>query len=251
MLRGIRPSWHVVTTYLLFEEDGAFRARTLLASSDASHQVELPSGRRAKVKASQVLLQFRDPAPAALLERAQRQAEAIDLDFLWEAAPQDEFAFLDLAREYFGGEPSSVDAASLLLRLHSAPVYFYRKGRGRYRPAPAETLKAALAAVERRRRQDELRQQHVEQLKSGSAPTVIAERAIELLVRPDRASIEFKAVEQAAAELQTTPLKLLIGCARSSYRWHVDVFLARAPRALDSGRPAAPWYCRSRRHAFL
>jgi exoribonuclease-2 len=242
---------------VLFEEDGAFRAGTLLASTDASHQVELPSGRRAKVKASQVLLQFREPAPATLLERAQQQAETIDLDFLWEAAPQDEFAFLDLAREYFGGEPSSVDAASLLFRLHSAPVYFYRKGRGRYRPAPAETLKAALAAVERKRRQDELRQQHVEQLKSGSAPAAIAERAIELLVRPDRASIEFKALEQAAAELQTTPLKLLVGCGAiaSPYRWHVDSFLAQHfPRgtgfAADLPVPELPDLPLAAVHAF-
>lgn len=242
---------------VLFEEDGAFRAGTVLTSTEASHQVELPSGRRAKIKTSQVLLQFREPAPAALLERAQQQAEAIDLDFLWEASPQDEFAFLDLAREYFGGEPTSVDAASLLLRLHSAPVYFYRKGRGRYRPAPAETLKAALAAVERRRRQDELRQQHVERLKSGSAPTEIAARAIELLVRPDRAGIEFKAVEQAAAELQTTPLKLLIGCGAiaSPYRWHVDSFLAQHfPRgtgfAPDLPAPQLPELPLAAVHAF-
>ncbi len=214
---------------LLFEEDGAFKAGTALASTDASHQVELPTGRRTKVKASHVLLQFREPAPATLLEQAQKQAGTIDLEFLWEAAPQDEFGFLDLAREYFGREPGSVDAASLLFRLHSAPVYFYRKGRGRYRPAPAETLKAALAAVERKRRQEELRQQYVEQLKTGSAPAAIAQQAIALLVRPDRSSVEFKAVEQAAAEAQTTPLKLLIasGAIASPYRWHVDSFLTQ------------------------
>jgi exoribonuclease-2 len=214
---------------VLFEEDGAFKAGTVLASTDASHQVELPTGRRTKVKASHVLLQFREPAPATLLEHAQQQAGTIDLEFLWEAAPQDEFGFLELAREYFGREPGSVDAASLLFRLHSAPVYFYRKGRGRYRPAPADTLKAALAAVERKRRQEELRQQYVEQLKAGRAPEPIARQAIALLVRPDRSGVEFKAVEQAAAEGQTTPLKLLIACGAiaSPYRWHVDSFLAQ------------------------
>jgi exoribonuclease-2 len=218
-----------VTIHLLFEEDGAFKAGTVLASTEASHQVELPTGRRTKVKASHVLLQFREPAPATLLEQAQQQAGTIDLEFLWEAAPQDEFGFLDLAREYFGREPGSVDAASLLFRLHSAPVYFHRKGRGRYRPAPADTLKAALAAVERKRRQEELRQQYVDELKAGSAPAAIAQQAIALLVRPDRASIEFKAVEQAAAEAQTTPLRLLIACSAiaSPYRWHVDSFLAQ------------------------
>ncbi|MGE5161567.1 MAG: ribonuclease catalytic domain-containing protein [Betaproteobacteria bacterium] len=215
-------------THLLFEEDGAFRAGTVLASTDASHQVELASGKRTKVKGAHVLLQFRDPAPPVLLEQAQAAAVGIDLDFLWEVAPRDEFGFMDIAREYYGKEPGSVEAASLLFRLHSAPVYFHRKGRGRYRAAPAETLKAALAALERKRQQDELKQQHVQALKAGQAPAAIAQQAIALLVKPDRNSVEYKAVEQAAGELQTTPLKLLLstGAIASPYRWHVDSFVA-------------------------
>jgi exoribonuclease II len=167
-----------VTTHLLFEEDGAFKAGTVLTSTDSSHQVELVSGKRTKVKSAHVLLQFREPAPAVLLERAHAEADAIDLGFLWEAAPQDEFGFLDIARDYYGKEPGSVEAASLLFRLHSAPIYFYRKGRGRYRAAPADTLKAALAAVERKRLQDELKQQHIQALKAGKAPASIAQQAI-------------------------------------------------------------------------
>lgn len=214
---------------LLFDEDGAFKAGSVLSASDASYQVELPSGKRAKVKSSHVLLRFDEPGPARLLERAHAEADDIDLDFLWEASPQDEFGFRDLARDYFGAKPSSVQEAALLIRLHSAPVYFYRKGRGRYRPAPPETLKAALAAVERKRQQDELRLQYVDELKRGHAPEAIAARAIELLVRPDRSALEVKALEQAANESHTTPLRLLLatGAIASPYRWHVDSFLAQ------------------------
>lgn len=217
-----------MTTHLLFEEDGAFKAGTVLTSTDSSHQVELASGKRTKVKSSHVLLRFREPAPAVLMERAHAEAGRIDLDFLWEVAPQDEFGFLDIAREYYGKEPGSIEAASLLFRLHSAPVYFHRKGRGRYRAAPAETLKAALAAVERKRLQDELKQQYVQALKAGDAPAAIAQQAIALLVKPDKNGIEYRAVEQAANELQKTPLKLLLstGAIPSAYRWHVDSFLA-------------------------
>ena len=214
---------------LLFEEDGAFRAGSVLSSTDASYQVELPSGKRTKVKRSHVLLQFDDLPAAKLLERAQAESESIDLDFLWEAAPQDEFGFRDLARDYYGAKPTSVQEAALLVRLHAAPVYFYRKGRGRYRPAPPDTLKAALAAVERKRRQDELRQQYVDALKQGIAPAAIAAQAVTMLVHPDRASVEFRALEQAAAESQTTPLRLLLTAKaiESPYRWHVDSFLAQ------------------------
>ncbi|MBC8120052.1 MAG: RNB domain-containing ribonuclease [Burkholderiaceae bacterium] len=194
-----------------------------------SHQVELPSGKRTKVKTSHVLLRFADPSPAQLIERAHAQADSIELDFLWEVAPQDEFGFMDLAREYFGAVPGPVEATALLLRLHSAPVYFYRKGRGRYRPAPAETLKAALAAVERKRKQEETRQFYVDELKAGRAPDAIAQQAIELIMKPDRSSIELKALEQAAGELRMTPLRLLLArdAIASPYRWHVDSFLAQ------------------------
>ena len=233
--------------HLLFEEDGAFKAGTALTSTNASHHVELASGKRTKVKSSHVLLQFREPAPAALLERAHAEAATIDLDFLWQVAPSDEFGFVEIAREYYGKEPSSVEAAALLLRLHSAPVYFYRKGRGRYRAAPEETLKAALVAVERKRRADELKLNYVAQLKAGNAPAPIAQHSIDLLVRPDKASIEYKAIEQAANELQTTPLKLLLttGAIGSPYRWHVDSFTAAYfPRgtgfATDLPAPVVP-----------
>jgi len=218
-----------LSEHLLFDDDGVFKAGTELANSGTSHQVDLPSGKRIKVKSSHVLLRFSEPSPGHLIERAHMQAEAIDLNFLWEVAPQDEFGFMELARDYFGATPSAVDAAALLLRLHSAPVYFYRKGRGRYRPAPAETLKAALAAVERKRRQEELRQQFVDELKSGSVPAPIAQQAVALVLQPDRNSIEFKALEQASADLRMTPLWLLLarGAIASPYQWHLNSFVTQ------------------------
>ena len=218
-----------MSTHLLFDDDGAFKAGTEMTNAGTSHQVELPSGKRAKVKTSHVLLRFAEPTPAQLIERAQAQSQLIDLDFLWEVAPQDEFGFVELARDYFGTEPSAEQSAALLFRLHSAPVYFYRKGRGRYRPAPAETLKAALTALDRKKKQDELRQQYVDELKSGHTPEVIARQAIALLIKPDRSSIEFKALEEAANESHMTPLRLLLarGAIASPYRWHVESFLAQ------------------------
>ena len=37
----------------------------------------------------------------------------------------------------------------MLIRLHSAPMYFYKKGRGRYKAAPPKALEAALASQEK------------------------------------------------------------------------------------------------------
>lgn len=233
--------------HLLFEEDGAFKAGTVLGGTDAAYQVELSTGKRMKVKASHVLLRFDQPAPAVLLASARRDADAIDLDFLWECAAQDEFGFEDLARDYHGHAPTPTEAAAILFRLHGAPVYFHRRGRGRFRAAPPEILKAALAAVERKRRQEELKQQYVEALAAGTVPLPIAQQAIRLLVDPDRNGIEFKALEHAAGAAHLSPLRLLLklGAIQSPYRWHVDSFKAVSfPRgtgfADDLSVPALP-----------
>ena len=134
---------------LFFEESGDFKAGAVLSQQGEAYQVELPSGKRAKVRAKDVLLQFATPTPAELLADAHRIAEEIELDFLWEVAGQDEFGFAELGTEYFGRTPQPSEAAGLLLRLHSAPIYFYKKGKGRYKAAPEASLKAALAGVER------------------------------------------------------------------------------------------------------
>lgn len=196
--------------HVLYEDEGAFRAGTILSEANASLQVEQPSGRRAKVKASHVLLRFAEPAPGELLPAAQRAADAIDVDFLWECAPQDEFGFTDLAAEYFGHAPSATEAAGLLLRLQAAPVYFHRKGRGRYRPAPPETLKAALAGIEKRRQQEARVAAMTQALRDGVLPPEIGGQAARLLARPDRNALEWKALDAAATALHEPPERLLL-----------------------------------------
>ena len=52
---------------ILFEEDGAFRAGHVMADNTSSLQVELPSGKRSKVKAASVLLRFEQPAAQKFL----------------------------------------------------------------------------------------------------------------------------------------------------------------------------------------
>ena len=54
--------------FVLFEEDGAFKTGVLLTDNDASLQVEMVSGKRAKIKAANVLLRFEKPAASTLLD---------------------------------------------------------------------------------------------------------------------------------------------------------------------------------------
>src|SRR5687768_188913 len=134
---------------LLYEEDGDLKVGAVLGQAPASFQVESPHGRRSKVKAANVLLEFERPTGAELLAAAEKFAQELDVSFLWECSAGREFGFRELAQDYVGREPSPVEAAGVLMKLHSAPMYFYRRGKGRFQPAPGETLRLALAAVEK------------------------------------------------------------------------------------------------------
>ena len=137
--------------YALFDDAGRFHAGRVMSEADSSMQVELDSGKRVKVKAANVLLKFSDPQPAELLARARALAEEIDLDLDWEFAPDSEFGFADLARDYFEASAGPEKQAAALLRLFEAPHYFRRLGKGQFRKAPEETVKAALLGIERKK----------------------------------------------------------------------------------------------------
>ncbi len=212
---------------LFFEESGDFKAGVALSQQGEAYQVELQSGKRTKVKAKDVLLQFSSPDPAQLLLDAQGAAAEMDLDFLWEVAGQEEFGFAELGAEYFGHAPQPHEAAGLLLKLHAAPIYFYKKGKGRYKAAPEAALKAALAGVEKKKQQALIQAQYVEDLKANRLPDVMRPMVLQLLFKPDKNGIEYKALETACKELQTTPQRLLLatGGIASPKALHFSKFL--------------------------
>ena len=212
---------------VLFEEDGAFRAGSVLADNVASLQIELASGKRSKVKATNVLLRFATPAPADLLERAEAEAAGIDVDFLWEVCGEEEFGFEQLAAEYHGAKADPAQAAAVLLRLHSAPMYFHRKGRGRFRKAPPEILQAALAGLEKKRQQAAAIERMVEELKGGHLPLEFASILPQLIYKPDRNRGETKALEAACGETGKSAARLLFDCGAlpSTHEYHLGRFL--------------------------
>ena len=136
---------------VFFEESGSFKAGSVLSKQGDAFQVELPGGRRAKVRAKDVLIEFDKPAAGDLMQEADAIAQEIDLDFLWECAPDEEFPFAALGADYFGDKFGPTERAALVLRMHGAPVYFRRKGRGQYQRAPQEQLQMAFASLERKR----------------------------------------------------------------------------------------------------
>nr|WP_239163795.1 RNB domain-containing ribonuclease [Burkholderia pseudomallei] len=162
------------------------------------------------------------------MQQADEAAQQIDLDFLWECAPAEEFAYAALADEYFGASYGPVERAALVLRLHGAPVYFRRKGRGQYQRAPEEQLKMALAGLERKRQQALVQAGYEEELKAGRLPDAFAGKALGLLTKPDKNSIEYKALDAAALARGVSPARLMLDCGGipSARALHEARFLA-------------------------
>ena len=213
--------------YALFEDAGRFHAGRVMSEAESSLQVELDSGKRVKVKAAHVMLRFEKPAPAPLLAGAQALAAEIDLDLAWQFAPEGDFAFGELAREYFSTNATPEQQAAALLRLFDAPHYFRRLGRGQFRKAPEETVKAALLAIERKKQVAAQIAEWAAELVAGRCPAPVREQLYRILFKPDKNGPEYKAVVEAAKQAQRAPLDLLTaaGAIESPYQFHWRRFL--------------------------
>ncbi len=213
--------------YALFEEAGKFLTGRVLSQADASSQVELDSGKRVKVKAANLLLTFEKPTPAELMEEARSIAETIELELAWEFAPEDEFGFADLARDYFNDKATLEQQTAALLKLFDAPHYFRRAGKGRFRKASADVVQLALAAIEKKAEIQRQIDTWSEDLAAGRCPEPIREQLYKILFKPDKNAPEYRAVVTAARATQLAPLALLqqAGAIASPYQFHWRRFL--------------------------
>ena len=213
--------------YALFEEAGKFQTGRLMSEAESSAQIELDSGKRVKVKAAHLLLKFDKPQPAELMREATALSATIELDLAWEFAPEDEFGFADLAREYFSAQASLTEQTAALLRLYEAPHYFRRAGKGRFKKASADIIAQALAAIEKKKQVQAQIESWAQALAQGQCPEPIQAQLYKILFKPDKNAPEYKAVVEAARNTQTAPLALLqkAGAISSAYQFHWQRFL--------------------------
>ncbi|WP_308476084.1 ribonuclease catalytic domain-containing protein [Neisseria gonorrhoeae] len=192
---------------IFYEESGQFKVAVVVQKNDATYQVDTQHGKRTKVKANNVFAEF-DGDMAAFLENAQAQAADIDTDLLWEVCGEGEFTAEAIAEEYYGHAPTKTELAATLIALYAAPVYFYKKAKGVFKAAPEETLKQALAAIERKKQQDAQIDAWAEALKRGEMPSEIAADLRTILHAPDKQSLTYKAFTKAADALKTSAYEL-------------------------------------------
>ncbi len=229
--------------YALFDDAGKFLAGRVLSQGDATLQIELDSGKRVKVKSANVLLRFDRPPPSELMSRAQALAGEIDLDLAWEFAPAGEFGFAEFARDYFDAKAGPEQQVAALLRLYDAPHYFRRAGKGQFKKAPDEIVKAALLAIERKQQVAAQIESWATELVAGSCPAPVREQLYKILFKPDKQAPEYKAVVDAARRSQRAPLELLKGAGAidSAYQFHWKRFLfEQFPKGVGLPNLAAP-----------
>ncbi|MDO8369592.1 MAG: RNB domain-containing ribonuclease [Candidatus Nitrotoga sp.] len=212
---------------VFYEEDGTFKVGSILTDNTTSLQVESAHGKRSKIKAANVLLRFAQPGLVEFMTQAEGIAADMDVEFLWECSPPDDFGFNELAGEYFGHAPNPIEAAGTLIRLHSSPMHFYKKGKGHYKAAPPDALKSALASAEKKRLQAALQARYTNELIAFTLPPEFTDKLQHLLYKPDRNTLEVKALEAActATHLSAAHLLQRCGAVPSTQAYHLQRFL--------------------------
>ncbi len=190
--------------HLLYEEGGDIKVATVQSASGAgdteSWQATSLSGKKIKLKAKEVWLRFENPEPQALMDEASALSKEIDLQLLWDCAPDEEFGLVDVSHEYFGAQATIPQQTALAIALQGAPVFFRRKGRGRFQRAPLEQLQAGLAALERKQKELEQQIAWQQELVSGVFPETLKSQANQLLFAPDKNTLAYKALIAACTE---------------------------------------------------
>ena len=163
-------------------------------------QVELDSGKRVKVKAANVLLRF-DAArarPSCSRRRSALRRE-IDLDLAWEFAPDAEFGFAELARDYFDAErrrrASRPRRCSACSRRRTTSAASARASSAR---RPRRSSRRRCSASSARRAGGADRRLGRRAGRPARCPAPIREQLYRILFKPDKNAPEYKAVVEAA-----------------------------------------------------
>ncbi len=216
---------------LLYEEGGDIKIATVQSATGTgdteSWQATSLSGKKIKLKAKEVWLRFEKPAAQAVMDGALVLSKDIDLQLLWDCAPEEEFGLVDVSLEYFGAQASITQQVALAIALQGAPVFFRRKGRGRFQRAPLEQLQAGLAALDRKQKELEQQSFWQQELVTGVFPEALKSSTKQLLFSPDKNTSAYKALIAACSQTGESPAQLMIRCGAidSPLAYHQGLFL--------------------------
>ncbi|KRH79453.1 ribonuclease R [Ferrovum sp. JA12] len=198
---------------VFYEDEGELRVATILTPSESSLMVETPFGKRVKIKRQAVIFEFEFTPLEQFLAQAKELQKELDVQLLWEVSTTgDTIDVKELGKEYLGRLPNSLELASFYLALFHAPIYFYKRGRGQFRRASDENLKAALFGLEKKRLQEEQKQLSLHQIQQGDTPDWLKSHYQTILYKPDKNTWEYKTAEFIANELNMSLPELVTFC---------------------------------------
>jgi exoribonuclease-2 len=180
---------------------------TILSEAGASFQVEAAHGKRSKIKSGNVLLRF-DGQPLGAFMAERRSSPTRSIRSSSGKSRRGGGRVRRARRRLLRPRADAAGAAAVVLRLHASPVYFYKRGKGRYLSRRGKPARGA-RGLERKRRQQEQVDAWAADLEAGRIPPEIAEKLDTLLFKPDKTSLEWRALDQAASQAGLAPPKLL------------------------------------------
>jgi exoribonuclease-2 len=216
--------------HFIYEEGGEIKGASAIGQfvSGADHYpAQTQFGKRIKLKAKDIWYSWPSGDLEKTIVQSQELAPEIDMDFLWECSPNEEFKFEQVAKDYFGEQVQPFQIIALAIALQSAPIYFRRKGRGQFLRAPEDQLKAALASVERKRQEAVFQKEWESLMMAGQLPPEIGSNAQQLLWSPDKNGIAYKALLSVSQQLGINQPQLLLqlGAITSPLEIHQGKFL--------------------------
>jgi exoribonuclease-2 len=233
--------WHL-NMHFIYEEGGEIKGASAIGPAPAGadhYAAQTQFGKRIKLKAKDIWYGWNTGDLEKILQESNELSTQIDMDFLWECSPDTEFKFEEVAKDYFGESLHAAQIIALAIALQAAPIYFRRKGRGQFLRAPEDQLKAALASVERKKKEALLQKEWETQMLDGALPPEVKNAAQQILWSPDKNGILFKAVQAVSQTkgIHIPQLLLELGAVSSALEVHQGKFLKEAfPKGVGFGQ---------------
>jgi exoribonuclease-2 len=163
-----------------------------------------------------------------LISAAKAVSPDIELELAWEFAPEDDFGFAELARDYFSdtghaGRAGGHAVCGCMTRPTTSAV---RARAGFAKPRPMFWPRRWRPSRRKSRLACRFRPGSPS-LATGSCPQAIRDQLYKILFKPDKNAPEYKAVVEASRATHLGPLDLLMrsGAIDSPYQFHWRRFL--------------------------
>ncbi|ASY41296.1 ribonuclease catalytic domain-containing protein [Taylorella equigenitalis] len=185
--------------HILYEEAGKIKAGTVAKDAPATFQVTTSSGKVVKVKKQNVLLEFTDIDPTELMNGAIPEIP-LKANDLWELIPAEGMEFesiIELCSDL--PNPPTSYKLGVLEFLRSNPIYFQKKNKTHFIPAPKEQIEAALLANEKKKQQEALQKSYLDSLRKKEVPEGIAKDP-QVFLNKNKSPFFYKALEDYLTE---------------------------------------------------